>query len=115
MTVETKGYLYELGEEITGTAKSTGREWVKRPFVIEERGENNTSNLIALEAFGEYLCGSLKDARVGDEIEVTFTVSDRPYNGKWYKDNRVLRVLDVTKDIAPDEPAPKPIDDDLPF
>lgn len=94
-----------------------GNEWHRATLVIESPGFQNSINRMAFSAIGDWadiiLGGEYK---VGDEVDVWFTISSREYNGKWYTDVNLSRLdpvanrktIPVTSGKAQAAPAPAP-------
>ena len=65
-----------------GTSKA-GKDWQKQNFVIDTGEKFN--NIICFQVFGADKCEALtKYNKVGDVVNVSFNVSSREYNGKYY-------------------------------
>lgn len=118
MIIKEKGTIKVLMEEQTGTSKA-GNAWQSREFVIEVREENFITP-VHFKAFGRDV-DDLRSASVGDEVEVSYKPQAREYNGKWYDENRLYGIRNLTKNGAPKTAAApkvensKLIDDDIPF
>ena len=114
MLIKEKGTIKVLMDEQKGVGK-TGNEWTAREFVIEVSDDGYTS-AVHFKAFNRD-ADALRDAKIGDTVEGTYKPTAREYNGRWYDENRLLGVNNVTATSAPAkaDPQPKAIDDDLPF
>ena len=117
MIIKEKGTIKVLMEEQTGTSK-TGNAWQSREFVIEV-SEAGYTNFVHFKAFGRDV-DDLRSASVGDEVEVSYKPQAREYNGRWYDENRLYGIRNLTKNGAPKAAAPKVedsklIDDDIPL
>lgn len=103
-------------DEQKGVSK-TGNEWTAREFVIEVTDDGYT-NAVHFKAFNRE-ADAMRGAKIGDTVEVTYKPTARQYNGRWYDENRVLGVNNVTRNSAPAKVSVpsenKPIDEDLPF
>lgn len=117
MIIKEQGTITHLMEESTGTSKA-GNAWQAREFVIEV-SEAGYTNSVHFKAFGRDV-DDLRSASVGDIVEVSYKPQAREYNGRWYDENKLYGIHNITKDTAPKAAAPKvedskSIDDDIPF
>ena len=94
MELKIKGKIVKILEKETGTSKA-GKEWVKQNFVIDTGNQFNPE--VCFQMFGEEKCDNLaKFNKVGDEVEVSFNVSSREFNSKWYHSLDAWRVSKAT-------------------
>lgn len=100
MAVEIKGRVIVIGEVQTGIAASSGKEWKKQIFVIEET-ESQYPKKIALEAFNKDV-----GMNMGDVINAHVNLSSREYNGNYYNQISLWK-FDVVES-APEAAAPPP-------
>ena len=108
-------------DEKSGKTKD-GKQWRKVMFVVTNNdGFDGRENEYALSKFGdEHVDNFVKFNKVGDLVEVQFSISSRAYNGKYYTDLRAFRVDHVKaekpKELAPKaKPSAEVLNDDLPF
>lgn len=111
-TLELEGKLLKKMNVQSGTsAKGT---WAKQEFVIEYQ-EGNYPASVCMSVWGEDKVNDLQKFNPGDKVKVSFNLSSREYNGKWYTDVRVWRMSLVTDQPAQPAPAaPLPSLDDMP-
>ncbi len=102
-------------------------EWQKQEFVIEYQ-EGQYPSYICFNVWGDRV-HDLEKYREGDEMKISFSISAREYNGRWYNDIRAWRLEHAgTQTAAPSPAAPSPAapgiddlsepvsdEDDLPF
>ncbi len=81
MTHSQKGKLIKKIDLETGTSKA-GKEWKKQDFVIDTGDKYNP--LLCFTLFGEEKIAMINDINVDDVIEVSFNLSSREYNGRFY-------------------------------
>ena len=74
-----KGKITNIGEVVTGVTKA-GKEWNKSELVIETL-DPKYPKLICFTLMKQ---DELQNHKVGGEVEVTFSVDSREFNGKWY-------------------------------
>lgn len=79
--LKIKGRLISKGNVESGTSKA-GKSWQKSSFVLETEGQY--AKKICFEVFGEDKIKAVESAKVLTEIEVSFNVESREFNGKWY-------------------------------
>ncbi len=112
------GKITSIADVENGTSKA-GKDWQKQTFVIDTGEKFN--NIICFQVFGADKCEALtKYNKVGDVVNVSFNVSSREYNGKYYHnlDAWMIKSTDENvNDLAISEP--QTFDDngvaDLPF
>ena len=81
MSNTIKGKLTQKLAVETGTSKA-GKEWKKQTFVVDTGAQYNPE--VAFSLFGEEKVSMLEAFQEGSEVEVSFNVSSREFNGKWY-------------------------------
>lgn len=99
--------------EITGIVKimmpsrsgstNNGSTWAAQSFLMEYMRGNYASNVL-LEVFGADKIEMFK-LQVGDRITAHFDISAHEYNGRWYNDLRVWKVVRMV-DTAPQPAQP---------
>ncbi|MGE4587336.1 MAG: DUF3127 domain-containing protein [Mangrovibacterium sp.] len=120
--MEIKGKISRILEPVSGVSKA-GNEWRKREFVIEIAGEQFPRQ-ICFTLFNDKL-NLLDGMTPGTEVNVSFSVESREYNGRWYHNINAWKVEPVNKetpenfppDFQPGDIPPEPEDsgNDLPF
>ena len=104
------GKIIEILPKETGTSKA-GKEWEKQTFVIDIGTTYN--NQISFGLFGsEKVENFNKYNKVGSDVDVSFNISCREHNSKWYTQLDAWKVFKTevdTEAVAVDEA------DDLPF
>ena len=65
--------------------------WSKQEFVIEYQ-EGNFPTQICLNVWGEDKVKDLGRFNIGDRVKISFNLSSREYNGRWYTDVRAWRI-----------------------
>jgi hypothetical protein len=123
MSLKVKGTIKQILKAESGVSK-VGNEWKKQEFVIE------TS-----EQFPKKVCFTLFNDKFslldkvseGEEVEVSFNLESREYNGKWFhninawkieKDVSSGNIQDVPPEYRLDDIPPEPADSEengLPF
>ena len=124
--MELEGRIARKLNVQTGT--STRGAWAKQEFIFEYQ-EGSFPSQVCMNVWGEDKVKELEKYQVGDKVKVSFNLSSREYNGRWYTDVRAWRIEPAGAHQAPVEAplpqsAPLPSaddmssplsDDDLPF
>ncbi len=101
-------------DEKSGQTKD-GNEWRKVVFAVTNNdGYEGRENVYAFSKMGDdHVDNFIKYNKVGDLVDVQFSISSRAYNGNYYTDLRAFRV-DKVEAAKPQKATPQP-KDDLPF
>ena len=86
--MEITGRLIHVLEEVGGEGKNG--KWSKCDFVIETVADKFPKK-VCITAWGD-LIGTVKAMPMESEIKVSFDISSREYNGKWYTDVKAWKV-----------------------
>ena len=90
--LELNGTITVISEVQEGTAKSTGNTWKKAGFAVETKGEYPKT--VYFSVFGEEKVDNLlKFNKVGQNVDVSFNVESREYNGKYYTDLQAWKIF----------------------
>ena len=120
MSLAITGRLVKALDVESGTSKA-GKEWKKQSFVIDTGAQFNPE--VCFSLFGEDKISMLQGIKPGEEIEVSFNLSSREYNGRYYHNIDAWRInkASVAVVAGPADEAPFPAqeaaeeEDDLPF
>ena len=125
MSLEITGKVVKILDTQRFVSKSNGNEWIKNTFVVETSGDYPKQ--IAFSVLGEDKFAQM-GIKVGMECSVSFEVSSREWNGKYFTEANAWRVVAIgggANNDAPQQaptatPAPQPSngggdDNDLPF
>ena len=89
MALELEGRIArKLGVQ-TGT--SARGSWSKQEFVFEYQ-EGNYPTQVCMNVWGEDKVRELEKYQVNDRVKVSFNLSSREFNGRWYTDVRAWRI-----------------------
>ncbi len=122
MALSVKGKIEQILKPESGTSRA-GKEWTKQEFVIET--DEQYPRKVCFTLFGEKT--SLIDGlAAGQEVEVSFNMESREYNGRWFHNINAWKIDKVQDDNMPvpppefgmDDIPPEPAADaagDLPF
>jgi hypothetical protein len=110
--LKIKGKIVKILEVEKGTSKA-GKEWQKQNFVIDTGSKYNPE--ICFQLFGDEKIGMLRNFAKGEEVEVSFNVSSREYNGRYFHNLDAWLIKSASAETAPKKQESEPVDDDLPF
>ena len=114
MAMELEGRIARKLNVQTGT--SARGTWAKQEFIFEYQ-EGNFPSQVCMHVWGDDKVRELDKYQVGDKVKVSFNLSSREFNGRWYTDVRVWRMEPVAAQPAKAPMAPEPpmpTYDDLP-
>ena len=116
MSLSVKGKLSWKLSVDTGTSKA-GKEWKKLSFLIDTGAQYNPE--ICFQLFGEDKNEMLNHHNEGDQVEVSFNLSSREYNGRYFHNIDAWRIESLSAEGNMEEPpvfdTPATEEDDLPF
>ena len=113
--IKEKGTISFMSEVQSGMSQS-GNPWYRQTIVVEIAGYNGSFRKIALQASGNVV-GELEQMQLGDKVEVSYQVTAREWNGKWYNNVDLYKVESLAEQPAypqypqnpqyPQQPMPK--------
>lgn len=106
--IKEKGTIAYLSEVQSGVSQS-GNAWARQTIVVDVEGYNGTFRKVALQASGS-MVGQFEGKKIGDKVEVSYQVTAREYQGKWYNNVDLVNV-----EFTEAAPAKTEGDQDLPF
>ena len=89
MALELEGRIARKLNVQTGT--SARGAWSKQEFIFEYQ-EGNFPSQICMNVWGEDKVRELDKYQVGDKVRISFNLSSREFNGRWYTDVRAWRI-----------------------
>lgn len=89
MALELEGKIITKLPVQNGT--SARGPWSKQEFVIEYQ-EGNYPTQVCMNVWGEEKVKDLEKFQAGEAVKVSFNLSSREYNGRWYSDIRAWRI-----------------------
>ena len=107
--MQVKGKIQQVLKPESGVSKA-GNEWKKQEFVIE-----------TIDQFSRKICFTLFNDKLslidgisnGDEVEVSFNIESREFNGKWFHNINAWKI-DKPEKSSYNEPSPPLSLDDIP-
>ena len=113
MALELEGRIArKLNIQSGATARGP---WQKQEFILEYQ-EGNFPTQVCMNVWGEDKVKELARYQVGDKVKVSFNLSSREYNGRWYSDIRAWRIEpagQASQVALPPPSAPMPSPDDM--
>ena len=113
MALELEG---RIARKLNVQSGTTARgPWQKQEFILEYQ-EGNFPTQVCMNVWGEDKVKELARYQLGDKVKVSFNLSSREYNGRWYSDIRAWRIEPAgqASQVAPPPPsAPMPSPDDM--
>ena len=117
MKLSIKDKITKKLEIESGTSKA-GKEWKKQSFIIDTGSQYNPE--ICFQLFGEDKIQILENYNEGDKVDVSFNLSSREYNGRYFHNVDAWRVESIedtsstnNEDLPNFESSSE--EDDLPF
>ena len=123
MSLSVKGTIKQKLELEQGTSKA-GKEWKSQSFVLNTGAQYNPD--ICFKLFGEDKINLITNLNEGDEVEVSFNLSSREWNEKWFTSADAWKIeksannTNTTTETVDDSDIPifennQTQEDDLPF
>ena len=98
MAMELEGRIVrKLNVQSGNSARGT---WSKQEFIFEYQ-EGNYPSQVCMNVWGEDKVKDLDKYQVGDKVKVSFNLSSREFNGRWYTDVRAWRIEPAAQQAAP--------------
>lgn len=121
MSLTVKGKVQQILKPESGVSRA-GKEWNKQEFVIET--EEQYPRKVCFTLFGDKT-SLIEGLSAGQEVEVSFNLESREYNGKWFHNINAWKIEKPAAEHIPETPPefrtedipPEPEDtgNDLPF
>lgn len=88
--VKERGTITFMSEVQSGMSQN-GNPWYRQTIVVDVAGYNGSYRKVALQANGNVV-GYLEGAMIGDKVDVSYQVTAREWNGKWYNNVDLYKV-----------------------
>ncbi|MBN2635049.1 MAG: DUF3127 domain-containing protein [Prolixibacteraceae bacterium] len=122
MALNIKGKIEKILDAESGVSRA-GNQWNKQEFVIETMEQ--FPKKVCFTLFGDKT-SMIENMSVGEEVEVSFNLESREFNGKWFHNINAWKidktseapVADLPPEYSVDDIPPELADDvtnDLPF
>ena len=122
----SKGTISHMSEIKSGTSTS-GRDWARMTIMIDIPGYQGSISKLSFQV-GTDRISDVQEFKVGDKVEIGWSIYAREYNGRWYNNVDLVNIKSQgVQAAAPARtPAPRslnnipaaelePQEDDLPF
>ena len=108
-TIKETGILSWASEVQSGVSQ-TGNGWARQTLVIDVEGYNGSYRKVAVQA-GTQQIQSMRDFNIalGDKVEITYQVTAREYQGKWYNNVDLFKIEALKSGTAVNPPIPQPM------
>ena len=100
----SKGTISHMSE-ITSGISTSGRDWARMTIMIDIPGYQGSISKLAFQV-GTDRISDVQEFKVGDKVEIGWSIYAREYNGRWY--NNVDLVNIKSQGVQADAPAPTP-------
>lgn len=110
MALSVKGKIEQILKPESGTSRA-GKEWSKQEFIIET--DEQYPRKICFTLFGEKT-SLVSGLAAGQEVEVSFNVESREYNGRWFHNINAWKIDKVSAEQNMPVPPPEFGMDDIP-
>lgn len=90
-----RGRLVQILPVQSGTSKA-GNAWCKQEFVIETI-DDQFPRKVVFTLFGDGKVAMLSGLNPNDDIDVSFNLESREFNGKWYTNANAWRVAPASQ------------------
>ena len=101
--MELAGKVIAILEARSGVSKTTGNPWKMQDYVIETHEQ--FPRRMVFNVFGEDKINAF-NIQMGEELNVSFDINAREFQGRWFNDIRAWRIDRVQPDAAGQAPAP---------
>ncbi|MGQ7868518.1 DUF3127 domain-containing protein [Sunxiuqinia sp. sy24] len=122
MSLEVKGKINQILDVTSGVSKA-GKDWKKQEFVIET-ADDQFPKQVCFTLFNDKI-SLLQGLNTGEDVNVSFSVESREFNGRWYHNINAWRIDrlaangpqgNLPPEFTPDDIPPESGNqDDLPF
>ena len=88
--VKERGTITFMSDVQSGMSQN-GNPWYRQTIVVDVAGFNGSYRKVALQASGN-LVKDLEGAMIGDKVDVSYQVTAREWNGKWYNNVDLVKI-----------------------
>lgn len=112
MSLIIKGKINQILQQESGVSRA-GNEWKKQEFVVET--DEQFPKKVCFTLFNEK-SELLQNLSAGDEVEVSFNLESREFNGRWYHNVNAWKIDKVggQGDVGFPVPPPEYSEEDIP-
>ena len=88
--IKERGTITFMSDVQSGMSQN-GNPWYRQTIVVDVAGFNGSYRKVALQASGN-LVQDLEGAMIGDKVDISYQVTAREWNGKWYNNVDLYKV-----------------------
>jgi hypothetical protein len=110
MALSVKGKVEQILKPESGVSRA-GNEWKKQEFVLET--DEQFPRKVCFTLFGDKV-DLINDLEQGQEVEVSFNIESREYNGRWFTNANAWKIDKASDDNNLPEPPPEFRMEDVP-
>lgn len=110
MSLSIKGNVLNILDPESGVSRA-GKEWSKQEFVVET--QDQFPKKVCFTLFGDKT-NLLEGISNGAEVEVSFNLESREYNGKWFHNINAWKIEGAQQNIPAQEAPPEFRAEDIP-
>ena len=110
MSLQIKGTVIKILNAESGVSRA-GKEWKKQEFVIET--QDQFPRKVCFTLFNDKV-SLLDQIQEGKEVDVSFNVESREYNGRWFHNINAWKIDQVTDNSYNQEAPPEYRLEDIP-
>lgn len=102
----SKGTISHMSEIKRGTSTS-GRDWARMTIMIDIPGYQGSISKISFQV-GTDRISDVQEFKVGDKVEIGWSIYAREYNGRWYNNVDLVNIKSQGVQAAAPAPSPAP-------
>lgn len=102
----SKGTISHMSEITSGTSTS-GREWARMTIMIDIPGYQGSISKLSFQV-GTDRISDVQEFKVGDKVEIGWSIYAREYNGRWYNNVDLVNIKSQGVQAAAPAPTPAP-------
>lgn len=102
----SKGTISHMSEIKSGTSTS-GRDWARMTIMIDIPGYQGSISKLSFQV-GTDRISDVQEFKVGDKVEIGWSIYAREYNGRWYNNVDLVNIKSQGVQAAAPVPSPAP-------
>jgi len=110
MALSVKGKVEQILKAESGVSRA-GKDWKKQEFVIET--DEQFPRKVCFTLFGDKV-DLLNSLKAGQEVEVSFNLESREFNGRWFTNVNAWKIDQVSEENSVPAPPPAFTMNDIP-
>ena len=110
MSLQLKAKIEQILKPESGVSR-VGKEWQKQEFIVETMEQYPRK--VCFTLFNDKF-SLLEPLHEGDEVEVSFNLESREFNGKWYHNVNAWKIDKIKVEDSYPEPPPEFRPEDIP-